>query len=262
APMMECKKALTEAGGDEAKAIEILREQFKKVQLKRADNATEEGRIFIALAADGSEAAMVEVQCESAPVATGDVLKTFGDGLANWLLNGPGAATPEELMAQTPAGASASFQAEYEEMVNKIREKIVVNRIARVKGPLGSYVHHDFKTGVLFQATGEGANKDVLRDVAMHIAALKPTCATEDGVDPAAVAAERERLTEEAKASGKPDNIIGKIVDGRMKVFYVEQGVLVYQPFAKDDSKTVGQALSEAGFAVGSFLSWRVGAAN
>ncbi|MCA9063330.1 MAG: translation elongation factor Ts, partial [Planctomycetaceae bacterium] len=243
-------------------AIEILREQFKKVQLKRADNATEEGRVFIAVNGDASEAAMVEIQCESAPVATGDVLKAFGDGLANWLLNGPGASSPEELMSQTPTGAAQSFQAQYEEIVNKIREKIVVNRVARVKGPLGSYVHHDFKTGVVFQATGDGSNKDVLRDVAMHIAALRPTYATEASVDSALVAAEREKLTAEAKASGKPDNIVDKIVDGRMKTFYVEQGVLTHQPFAKDDSKTVEKALAEAGFAVAGFLSWRVGSAG
>ena len=88
-PMMECKKALTEAGGDEAKAMQILREMFKKVQEKRADNVTAEGRVFIAAKPDGSEAAMVEIQCESAPVATGEVLQKFGQAMADQLLVRP-----------------------------------------------------------------------------------------------------------------------------------------------------------------------------
>jgi len=258
-PMMECKKALTEADGDEARAIEILREQFKKVQLKRQDNATEEGRIFISISDDGSEAAMVEIQCESAPVATGDVLKDFGDGLVETLLKGSGASSPEELMSQAPISGGDSFQSQFEEMVNKIREKIVVNRIARVKGPVGGYVHHDFKLGVLFQASGEVKDPAILRDVAMHIAALRPTCTFANELDEAVVKTERDRLVAEAKASGKPDNIIEKMVDGRMKAFYVEQGVLVFQPFAKDDSKSVEKALSEAGVEAVGFHRWRVG---
>ncbi len=148
---------------------------------------------------------------------------------------------------------------QYEEIVNKIREKIVVNRIARIAGPVGAYVHHDYKTGVLFTAKGKPGNADILRDVAMHIAALRPAVTQAEELDAAAVQAERERLTVEAKASGKPDNIIGKIVDGRMKTFYAEQGVLVYQPFAKDDSKTVGQALAEAGLEAVGYHRWHIG---
>lgn len=259
-PMMECKKALTEAGGDEAKAIQILRESFKKVQEKRADNVTAEGRIFIATTADGSEAAMVEIQCESAPVATGEVLQKFGQTMVEQLLSGPGAADPAALMAQKGAGASQSFQEQFEEIVNKIREKIVVNRIARVKGPVAGYVHHDFKTGVLFVASGTAKNADVMTDVAMHIAALDPAVTKPEELAPEAVKAERDRLTDEARASGKPENIIDKMVDGRMKVFYAEQGVLNMQPFAKDDKKTVSQALNEAGLEAVAFHRWKVGA--
>lgn len=257
-PMMDCKKALTEADGDQEKAIEILRENFKKVQLKRADNATDEGRVFTLVSDDGSEGAMVEIQCESAPVASGDSLSAFGGACVKQLLDGPGATTWEELQTQSVDGKTLAEH--YEEMVNKIREKIVVNRVARVPGPVGAYVHHDGKTGVLFQAAGESKDAEVLRDVAMHIAALQPTVATADELDEAAVKDERERLTAEAKATGKPDNIVEKIVDGRMKTFYVEQGVLVAQPFAKDDSKTVSQALAEAGLEAKTFHRWRVGA--
>lgn len=260
-PMMECKKALVAADGDAEKAVEILKEQFKKIQDKRADNATEEGRIFLAMKDDGSEAALVEIQCESAPVATGESLEQLGTAIVSQLLNGPGADSPDALLDQTPDGGSDSLKSMYEDFVNKIREKTVVNRIARVTGPIGGYIHHDYKTGVLFKASGEPKNPEILRDVAMHIAALKPDYCTASEVDKAEVQEERGRLTEAAKASGKPDNIVEKIVDGQMNKFYMEKGVLLYQPFAKDDKKTVEKALSEAGLEAVSFIRWRVGAA-
>ncbi|MCA9048744.1 MAG: translation elongation factor Ts [Planctomycetaceae bacterium] len=260
-PMMECKKALIEADGDTEKAVAILKQQFKKVQDKRADNATEEGRIFLAISPTTGEAAMVEIQCESAPVATGESLLEFGTAMVNQLLNGPGAAGAEELLGQTPAGDSDSLQGRFEDLVNKIREKIVINRLTRLPGPVGGYVHHDFKTGVVFQAKGTPKNDEILRDVAMHIAALKPSVCRPDELDASVISAERERLTAEAKASGKPDNIIGKIVDGQMNRFYGESGVLLFQPFAKDDKKTVEKALSEAGVEAVGFLRWQVGVA-
>ncbi|GAB5440173.1 MAG: translation elongation factor Ts [Fuerstiella sp.] len=258
-PMMECKKALVQADGDAEKAVEILREQFQKIQDKRADNATEEGRIFLAIKDDHSEAAMVEIQTESAPVATGAALEALGTAMVNQLLTGPGAETPDELISQTPEG-SDSLQTQYEDFVNKIREKTVVNRVTRVQGPVGGYIHHDYKTGVLFQAKGEPKNEEILRDVAMHIAALKPEYCTADDLDAAEVQAEREKHAEAARASGKPDNIVDKIVDGQMKKFYMEKGVLLYQPFAKDDKKTVEKALEEAGLEAVGFVRWRVGA--
>ncbi|MEO2017704.1 MAG: translation elongation factor Ts [Fuerstiella sp.] len=260
-PMMECKKALVAADGDAEKAIEILKEQFQTISDKRADNATEEGRIFFAAKDDGSEAAMVEIQCESPPVATGESLEALGTAMVNQLLNGPGADSPDELMGQTPDGSDVSLQTMYEEFVNKIREKTVVNRVQRVAGPVGGYIHHDYKTGVMFQAKGEAKNPGILRDVAMHVAALQPTVCTPDGLDAAAVQEERDRLSEEAKATGKPENIIEKIVDGRMKNYYVEQGVLLAQAFAKDDTKSVEKALSEAGLEAVAFCRWQVGGA-
>ena len=256
-PMMECKKALVGADGDTEKAMEILKAQFKKIQDKRAHNATEEGRIFLQRSDDGSQAAMVEIQCESAPVATGESLSEFGNALVSQLLNGPGADSPEALMSQAPDDGT-SLQTQYEELVNKIREKIVVNRITRVAGPVDGYVHHDGKTGVLFRAKGETAS-DILRDVAMHIAALQPSGRVTEEVDNALVQKERDRLSDEARATGKPDNIIDKIVDGRMKNFFVEQGVLLAQPFAKDDSKTVEQALVECSLEAVGFHRWQVG---
>ncbi|HVJ68091.1 MAG TPA: translation elongation factor Ts, partial [Caulifigura sp.] len=121
-------------------------------------------------------------------------------------------------------------------------------------------LHHDGKTAVLFQAEGANKSAPVLKDVAMHIAAMKPTVARVEDVDPAKANAEREKLTAEAKSSGKPDNIVSKIVDGKMKVFYRDDaGVLAEQAFAKDDSKSVSQVLAEAGLKVKAFTLWALG---
>jgi elongation factor Ts len=258
-PMMDCKKALVEADGDQEKAIEVLREQYKKIAIKRADNATSEGQIIVLINDDASEGVMVEVQCESAPVAGSEGLQSFAKACAEQLLNGPGAANPEELLTQNAPGSDDTLQKVWEELTNQIREKIVLSRVTRVTGPVQGYVHHDGKNGVLFRAEGESGELEVLRDVAMHIAALKPQVTHPDGLDAATVQAERDRLTEEAKATGKPDNIVEKIVDGRMSNFYVENGVLTSQPFAKDDSKSVSQALAEKGFKAVDFTRWVLG---
>ena len=257
--MMLVKKALVEADGDEAKAIDILKQQVGKVLVSRAANATEEGRIFTAVTADGSEAAAVELQCESPPVAKSEDFVSLGENLVNQLLNGPGAATPDELLAQ-PSPKGGTLKDQFDEAVNKIREKFVVAKIARVKGPVGVYVHHDGKTAVLLEATGENLTAPVLRDVAMHVAAMKPTVATVEQADPVAAKAEREKLTAEATKSGKPANIVEKIVEGKMTVFYRDEaGVLTEQAFAKDDSKTVRQVMAEAGLKVKNFQLMMIG---
>ncbi len=259
-PMMRCKQALVESGGDEEKAIEILASQTANIRAKRADNATSEGRIFIAIKDDGSEAALVDFQCETAPVASNEEFLSLGEAMVQQLLNGPGAETPAELLAQDAPGKSGvTLQQVLDELVNKIAEKFEVAFVARMAGPVGYYVHHDGKTAAMIQATGENMNAPILRDVAMHIAALKPSLASESDVDPAKVTAERERLTEEARATGKPDNIIEKIVDGRMKNFFQTEGVLTTQAFAKDETKTVGQVLAAENLEAKAFIVRSIG---
>ena len=259
-PMMDVKKALVEAGGDQERAIEILKERNKKVMLKRLENSTSEGVVRVAVSADGSVGAMVELQCESAPVAKADDFVFLGDQLIKQLLNGPGATTPEELLSQAvPDRAGQTLGGLLEEVVGKIREKMVLSRVIRVDGPVGGYAHHDGKTGVLLRASGENKTTAVLRDVALHVAALKPIVTNSEELSGDLVSAERTRLTEEAAASGKPANIVEKIVDGRMKTFYAENGVLGFQLFAKDDSKTVNQALAENGLKAVGFTRWVLG---
>jgi elongation factor Ts len=248
-PLMDCKRALTEANGDETLAIDILRKAGLKVASKRADNATNEGRFFIATKADGSEASLIELLCESAPVAKSDDFLNFGTQCAQQALNGPGAANGEELLAQpNPAQPSQTLNDLLLDVINRIREKIVVGRVWKVTGPAGGYVHHDGKTAALFRAAGSGTKLDILKDVAMHVTALRPSVTLSSELDPAIVGVEKDRLSAEAAASGKPANIIEKMVEGRMKVFYAEKGSLADQLFAKDDTKTVAKALADAGF--------------
>jgi len=259
-PMMECKRALVEADGDQEQAIAILKEQNQKVMLKRADNATSEGRIAIAVADDGSTAAMIELQCESAPVANNDEFQALAENCARQLLTGPGADDPDALLDQpSPDDDSRTLRESYEEVVNKIREKIVLAKVTRVDGPVAGYVHHDGKTGVLFVASGEDSSAEVIRDVAMHIAAMNSAVVNPEDLDAAEVDEARERLAEEARATGKPENIIEKIVEGRIKVFYQEQGVLSAQQFVKEESKTVSQVLAESGLTASGFTRWVLG---
>ena len=259
-PMMEVKRALTEAKGDQQRAIELLKESNKKVSIKRAENATSEGLIRTGVSADGTRAAMVELQCESAPVAKADDFVFLADQILKQLLNGPGATTPDELLSQpVPDRSATTLAALLEEVVGKIREKMVLSRVVRVEGPAGAYTHHDGKTGVLFRAGGDNKSAPVLRDVAMHVAALKPVVTHPEELPADDVAAEKQRLTTEAAASGKPANILEKILEGRMKTYYAEQGVLGFQLFAKDDSKTVNQALAESGLKPVSFTRWILG---
>jgi len=259
-PMMECKKALTEANGDQEAAVKILKERVKGFKEKSKDRVTSEGRIATLVAADGLSAVMIDLRCESAPVGKSEDFLFLADQLTKQLLNGPGANSPEELMSQTaPDRPGVKLSDIHDEVLNKIRESIVLARVIKVAGPVGAYTHHDGSLGVLFQATGANATGSVLRDVAMHIAALNPKFCLPSEVDPAAAAAEKEKLVAEARASKKPENIIEKIVAGKMTVFYNNEGVLVAQPFAKDDSKTVEKALADAGLTAVKFTRWRLG---
>lgn len=259
-PMMKCKEALREAGGDEDAAVALLKKQVRGLKEKQVGRETSEGRIFVKIKDDGSAAAMVELLCESAPVAGNDDFVRFGSLTAEQLLEGPGAESAEELLQQpAPDESGQTLTDMLDDLINRIREKIAVNRVVRVDGAVAGYVHHDGKVGVLFQASGENATSPVMRDVAMHIAALMPTAVNPADLEPSKVQEERNRLTEEAKATGKPDNIIEKIVEGRLKNFYIEEGVLVLQPFAKDDTKSVSQALAEHGLKPKSFIRWKIG---
>lgn len=256
-PMMECKKALAEAGGDEEKAMRLLREKGAKTMAARQDRTTEEGRIGLYASLSPPAGAMIELQCESAQVASQEDFVTLANDLANQLATGPGADTAESLLAQpSPSKSGMTLQDQFDELQNKIREVFRLTRLVRTDAPTGGYVHHNGKVGVLLEV--EGGAPDLAKDVCMHIAAMQPKVVSIEELDPQEVKTEREILTEQARAEGKPDNIIEKMVDGRMRNFYA-QIVLQEQPFVKDDKQTVGKFAKAGGMKLIRFVHWRLG---
>lgn len=254
-PMMDCKNALTEAGGDKDAAVRILRERNKKVQETRLGRDTEFGRIGVFNGPGVS--AMVEVMCESAPVANGPDCRQFADDLAKQLATGPGAADGEALLKQpSPSRAGGTLAEQKDDLFNRIREVFRVGRIAQFDGSAVGYVHVTGDLAAMVQY--EGTDAAVAKDVAMHIVASNPTAVGKADLNPAEVEKEREFLTDQARKEGKPDNIIAKMIEGRMKNFYAAR-VLVEQPFVKDSELSVDQVLKKAGLKILRFVNWKLG---
>lgn len=257
-PMMDCKKALADAGGDEEKAIQLLREKGAALADKRGDRETAFGRFGLYKGTDKEVGAMVELLCESAPVTTNEDFIQLADDLALQLATGPGASTAEELLAQpSPSKDGMTLGEQKEEMFNRIREVFNVGRMIKVDGTCGGYMHHSGTTaGVLIEI--EGGNDDAAKDVAMHVAAMKPAALDTDSLDPAIIDQEREILKRAALAEGKPENIVEKMVEGRLKNFYAER-CLTEQPFVKDDKQSVGEYSKGHGMKLKNFWHWIIG---
>lgn len=257
-PMMKCKKALEAAGGDMEKAKDDLRKQGEAFMDGRGDRSTEEGRITIFTSPTGG--AIVELQVESAPVAGNDEVVAFANDLARQLATGPGAATEEELLAQpAPSKPGMTLKQVRDDIVNRIREVFRIPRMHRVDGPCGGYVHHDGKTGVLLEA--EGGDAELAKSIGMQVVAMKPAAATKEELDPALVKAEEDIQKDRARQEGKPENIIEKMIIGRMKNFYAEK-VLLEQPYIQDDKQTVGQVAKAGGMTIKGFTRWKLGEAS
>ncbi|MEM9185885.1 MAG: translation elongation factor Ts [Planctomycetota bacterium] len=254
-PMMKCKKALQEAGGDMAQAMEDLRKQGESFMDGRGDRTTEEGRI--AIYTSDSVGAIVELQVESAPVAGNEEVIAFANDLAKQLATGPGAASEDELLAQpSPSVDGKTLKEVRDDIVNRIREVFRIPRLERVDAACGGYVHHDAKTGVLLEA--DGGDADLAKNIGMQVVAMKPLAATKDELDPEVVKAEEDIQKDRARSEGKPENIIEKMIIGRMKNFYAEK-VLSEQPYIHDDKQTVGQVAKAGGMTIKGFTLWKVG---
>jgi len=252
--MMDCKNALVEAQGDKDAAMRILRERNKKVQETRLGRDTEFGRI--GAYSDEKVGALVEVLCESAPVAGGPDCRAFAEELATQLAKGPGATTAEELLKQPSSTAGKTLGDLKDDLFSRIKEVFRVGRVARFDGPSVGYVH---ATGDLASMVEyEGADAGVAKDVAMHIVANSPTAVSKEDLDPAEVAKEREFLTDQARKEGKPEAIISKMIEGRMKNFYASK-VLGEQPFVKDAESLVADVLKKANVKIKRFVNWKLG---
>lgn len=243
-PMMEVKKALEETGGDEAKAVELLRKKGLQQMDKRAGHATAEGRVVFKQDPKSGRAVLVEVLCETEPVAgTADFVK-LGELAANAALQlNRDNITAEEILAQKRSDDAAHTVNDFLlEVVNRIRENIKLGRVASCAGHLAHYVHHDGKKGVLVQFTA-AAPGELGNDVCMHIVAMRPRYNTRAQVDAGLIETERRIATEQIQ--GKPPQIVQKIVDGKIEKWFSDI-VLHDQMFVKDDKRSVGAVLSAA----------------
>ncbi|MGQ9504900.1 MAG: translation elongation factor Ts [Thermogutta sp.] len=254
-PMMDCKRALEQAQGNPEAAIEILRKSGQKVMEKRAGRETAFGRIGM-YHEPGAKTALVELLCESAPVAKAEDFVALAGELAKQLALGPGATDADALLNQPSSQPGKSLRDVFEETVNRIREAFRVGRILRVDGACAAYLHHDASKAAVVEI--EGNQLDVARDIAMHVVAMRPKALRREDLDPTLVAKEREILTEATRKEGKPENIIPKIVEGRMKDFY-SQHCLVDQPFVKDPKTPVGKVAENAGIKLLRYWYWEVG---
>lgn len=264
-PMMECKKALTECGGDTEQAVEWLRKQGVKTQAMRADRETSMGRLAIYTDLEKGVGALVELKCESAPVASSPDFKDFVNDVAKTLALGSGASSPEELLSQkSQAHPDKTLGEIKDDLFNRMREVFELSRICRIDALCGGYAHHDGSKAALVEVVGETAGPqaaEVAKDVAMHIVALSPKAIVKEDLDQSLVEKEREILTEAARQEGKPENIIQKMIEGRLRNFF-SQCVLLEQPFVKDDKQSVGKLLKSVGLSVKRMEHWKIGSAG
>jgi len=254
--MMECKKALTEVDGDMDAAIEAMRKSGLAKADKKADRVAAEGLIGIELADDAKTVAIVECNCETDFVSGGDDFAEFTANVAKRVLaDAPADVAALTEMAITDGGES--IEVTRKNMITKIGENIQVRRFQRIEatGKMGSYKHGS-RIGVVVDI--EGGDDELLKDVAMHIAATNPTCIDEDQVPAEMLEKEKAILVAQAEESGKPAEIIEKMIGGRIRK-YLAEITLVGQPFVKDPDKTVGQLLKEKGATVHSFVRLGVG---
>ncbi|HEV7166264.1 MAG TPA: translation elongation factor Ts [Gammaproteobacteria bacterium] len=254
AGMMECKKALTESSGDLDLAVENMRKAGLAKADKKAGRVAAEGRIAIEQAGDA--VAMVEVNCETDFVANGDEFGGFAAGVAKAVL----AAAPVSLEALNDAklGNGESVDLARRNLVAKIGENIAVRRIERFEtkgGVFGAYVHGT-RIGVLVEL--KGGTPALAKDIAMHVAASRPLCVKPDQVPVEVLEKEREIIRAQSADSGKPEAIIEKMVEGRLKK-YLAEVTLLGQPFIKDPDLTVEKLLAKYGAEALRFVRFEVG---
>jgi elongation factor Ts len=258
AGMLDVKKALDEADGDQAKATEILRVKGLKGVTKREGRTTSNGLVIAK--AEGGVGTLVEVLCETDFVAKGEKFIALAEQVFDQAV-AVKATNAEELLASTlPEGQTVQELLDASNAT--IGEKIEVKRVARVEAAnVAAYLHKtspDLPAQIGVLVATEGGDDSVARDVAMHIAAFSPTVLTRDEVDAETVENERRVAEATAKEEGKPEAALPKIVEGRVNGFFKEN-VLLEQPFAKEPKKTVAKVLEEAGAKATSFARFRVG---
>ncbi len=249
--MMDVKKALVEAAGDEKTALELLRKRFADKMTERADKEAGNGRIGVY--ADDKAAAMAEMRCETDFVATNDQFKKLADEMAAQCARTGVTDVEKFKTTKMPDGRTVN-----DRMVDAfgiIKENISIRRLARLEGPGAAYVHHNGKVATI--VTADQNPGDSGRNICMHIASTPVIMGlNREHVDAKLVAEAKDKAAEESK--GKPANILDKIVAGKMDRWYGER-VLTEQPFVMDDKKTVAAFAKENGYTLKSYLKYEVG---
>lgn len=249
--LLECKKALAAAGGDVDKAIEELRKSSGMKAAKKAGRTAADGVVATRLADDGSYGIVVEVNSETDFVARDENFLGFVGKVVDAAFEGK----------QTDVAAlmAGELEASREALVQKIGENIGVRRIALIEagdGVVGAYVHGNNRIAVLVEL--QGGDQELAKDVAMHVAAVNPQVVSPEDMPEDVVAKEKEIFTAQAQESGKPPEIIEKMIGGRIKKFLAENS-LIEQAFVKDPDVTVGKLVSAADASVASFVRFEVG---
>ncbi len=261
AGMMDCKSALVEADGDFDKAVEILRKKGQKVSAKRADKEANEGSVFAGTSQDGSEGYIFSLNCETDFVAKNDDFQNLGNSILKVVLE----SKPNdinELMA-LDLGTGETVEAALTESMGKIGEKIQITDYFKVGGEkIIPYIHMGSKLGVLVSLNGANGSdvSSAGRDVAMQIAAMNPVAVSQDAVDQDTINKEIEIGKEQARAEGKPEEMLEKIAMGKLNKFFKEN-TLLNQAFVKDPSMNIQKYLESvhSGLTVSEFKRVSIG---
>ncbi|MCU7904520.1 MAG: translation elongation factor Ts [Candidatus Thiodiazotropha sp. (ex Epidulcina cf. delphinae)] len=258
AGMMECKKALVESDGDVDAAIEQMRKSGQAKAAKKAGRIAAEGVIVLSFSEDNTQAAMVEVNCETDFVGKDDNFTSFAKAVAERVLAGGGDDVAALMEQSLHEGEDTTVNQAREALVSKLGENMNVRRFSRFQaanGKLTSY-RHGVRIGVVLEL--EGGDETLGKDLAMHIAATNPVCLSEDQMPQDLLDKEREIVAAQAKESGKPDEIVAKMVDGRMRKF-LSENTLLGQAFVKDPDTTVERLLKSKGAAIAQYKRFEVG---
>lgn len=258
AGMMECKKALTKSNGDMETAIELMRKSGLAKADKKAFRVAAEGIIAASISPDKTQAAIVEINCETDFVSKGHEFQDFAKSVAERTLNDHPADIQSLLQLSMMGKGDKQIEDARQELVAKLGENIQIRRFERIvsdEGQIGHYLH-GARIGVLVDL--RGGDDKLAKDIAMHVAASRPVCVSENEVPQDMVDKEKEIFTAQAETSGKPSNIIEKMVQGRLSKFLAEV-TLLGQAFVKDPNKTVGKLLADSGAEVVRFIRFEVG---
>lgn len=245
-PMMECKQALTQCAGDLESALDWLRKKHKGKMEERSGRLTGEGRISVFIDDAGKIGGIVEVQCETTPVAHNDVFIELADFVAKRVANGSEQEPDPEGLRK-----DAEVDARFTDVFGKLREAMNLKQCRRVTGErLASYIHHDGKSGILLALDAQPqSDKNIGADLCMHTLFMEPLAIDRSGVPAEQVEKVRNDAIEMAREEGKPEQIIVKIADGKVNAFFAER-VLMEQLHVKTDDygkKKIGDILKEAG---------------